>query len=223
MTRILAIRPEPGLGATLEAGRELGLDIGGHPLFEIRPLDWTAPDPADFDALLIGSANAFRHGGENLALFLDKAAHVVGRATESAAREAGFAVASVGTGGLQNVLDAIEAPLRMLRIAGAEHVPLDPPQGVTIETVIAYESVALPLDPRLLGIDEPTIVLLHSAVAAQHFAAECARLEMDRSAIAIAALGPRIASAAGKGWRAIHVSPRAEDTALLAMVRGLCH
>jgi uroporphyrinogen-III synthase len=34
------------------------------PLFAIVPLDWTAPDPAQFDGLVLTSANAVRHAGE---------------------------------------------------------------------------------------------------------------------------------------------------------------
>ncbi|MBD2841230.1 uroporphyrinogen-III synthase [Erythrobacter rubeus] len=210
------------MASTIDAGRAMGLPITGVPLFEIRARPWQARDPARIDGLLIGSANAIRHGGEQLQLFLDKPVHAVGKTTEKAAREAGFTVGSVGTGGLQNVLDAVAAPARLLRIAGAQHVPLDAPADITIETVIAYESVALPLERALVEWGERTIILLHSAVAATHFAAECDRLELDRGDYEIAALGPRIASAAGKGWGAIHVSENPDDAALLAMVKALC-
>ena len=223
MTRIIAIRPEPGLSATMDAARQLGLSITGTPLFEVRPVPWDAPDPANIDALLIGSANAIRHGGVNLAYFLDKPVHAVGKATEKVAAKAGLTVASVGKGGLQNVLDALTPPLRLLRLAGADHVPLDPPSGVNIHKVIAYESAALPLDAALLNeTGERTIVLLHSAAAAAHFTMECNRLDIDLMKLEIAALGPRIASAAGKGWAAIHISERPDDRRLLAMVGSLC-
>ncbi len=223
MTQIIAIRPEPGLSATLEAGRKLGLDIHGMPLFEIRPVVWDAPDPASVDALLIGSANAVRHGGTQLTHFLDKPAYVVGDHTQSVCKDAGLQVAAVGSGGLQLVLDAIAPPLRLLRISGRQHVPLSPPDGVSIRTVIAYESAALPLDPAGLGLSsDRAIVLLHSAIAAEHFAAECDRLSIDRGRLQLAVFGPRIASSAGKGWADIHVAERPRDADLLAMVRALC-
>lgn len=223
MTRILAIRPEPGLSSTLNAARDPGLAITGVPLFEIHPLEWKAPDPDSIDALLIGSANAIRHGGQTLTQFHNKPVHAVGESTKKVAAEAGFTIRSVGAGGLQNVLDNITPPARLLRIAGAEHVPLTAPRGITITTVIAYESVARPLDPAVIGsLDERVIVLLHSAAAARHFASECARLEIDRGSIELAALGPRIASSVGKGWGAIHVCEHPDDAALLAMVHSLC-
>ncbi|KPF64351.1 uroporphyrinogen-III synthase [Porphyrobacter sp. AAP60] len=219
----LALRPEPGLSATLEKARAIGLAITGHALSEIRSVDWDCPDPALFDGLLIGSANAFLHGGANLALLADKPVYAVGGATADAAKAAGFAVAMVGSGGLQGVLDAIAPPAHLLRIAGEEHIPLTAPDGVTFTEVIAYRSVSLPLDaaaPVLAGGD--ALVLLHSAATARHFAEECARLALGRSGISLAALGPRIAAAAGDGWAAVHTAARPDEAALLAMSRELC-
>jgi uroporphyrinogen-III synthase len=220
----LALRPEPGLAATLEKARAMGLAITGHALSEIRAVAWDCPDPAGFDALLIGSANAFVHGGANLALLADKPVYAVGEATAAAARAAGFTVAMTGSGGLQGVLDAIPAPRHLLRIAGEEHVPLTAPAGVSFAEVIAYRSVALPLDPvaGLLGAGG-VLVLLHSAATARHFAAECDRLGLDRSAISLAALGPRIADAAAAGWGAVHTAPRPDEAALLEMAFDLCN
>lgn len=220
---LLALRPEPGLAATLDKARALGLAITGHALSEIRAVAWECPDPALFDGLLIGSANVFAHGGPQLARLTDKPVFAVGEATASAARTAGFAVEMVGSGGLQGVLDAISGPRHLLRIAGEEHVALTPPAGVTFNTVIVYRSAALPLDPAAsqLGSGE-ALVLLHSAATARHFAAECDRLGLDRGQIALAALGPRIADAAGQGWAAVHIAPRPDEPAFLALVFDLC-
>jgi uroporphyrinogen-III synthase len=221
---LLALRPEPGLAATLEKARAMGLAITPCALSEIRALDWDCPDLARYDGLLIGSANAILHGGASLAQFIDKPVYAVGGATAAAARAAGFTVAMTGSGGLQGVLDAIAAPCHLLRIAGEEHVPLTPPAGVSFDEVIAYRSVTLPLDPAagLLASGE-ALVLLHSAATAAHFAAECDRLGLARAKISLAALGPRIAAAAGEGWRAVHTAPRPDEATLLAMARDVCH
>ena len=40
---LIAIRPEPGLSATLATARAMGLPIQGEPLFAIRPVAWTSP------------------------------------------------------------------------------------------------------------------------------------------------------------------------------------
>lgn len=221
--RLLALRPEPGLAATLERAGAMGLAITGHALSEIRAVAWDCPDPAGIDGLLIGSANAILHGGPHLAQLREKPVYAVGEATAAAARAAGFAIAMTGSGGLQGVLDAIAAPCHLLRIAGEEHVPLTPPTGVTFAEVIAYRSVALPLDPAaaLLGSGK-ALVLLHSAATARHFAAECDRLGLARAAIALAALGPRIAAAAGEGWGAVHTAATPDEGALLQLAFDLC-
>lgn len=219
----LALRPEPGLSATLSKARAMGLAVTGHALSEIRPVAWDCADPAGIDGLLIGSANAILHGGANLARLAGKPVYAVGDATAAAARAAGFTVAMTGSGGLQGVLDAIAAPCHLLRIAGEEHVPLVRPAGVTIAPVIAYRSVMLPLDPaRALLAGGQALVLLHSAATAQHFATECDRLGLARGAISLAALGPRIAAAAGAGWAAVHTAARPDETTLLQLAFDLC-
>ncbi len=220
---LVVLRPQPGLAATLDAARGRGLEAAGHALSRIVPVAWDAPDPADIDGLLIGSANVFVHGGTRLAAFQSKPAFVVGKATADAARSAGFNVALQGAGGLQKVLDTIPAPTRLLRIAGEEHLALEVPPRITITTRIAYRSQLSPLDPALpaLRADRP-LVLLHSAASARHFAQECERLGLDRGQICLAALGPRIAAAAGNGWRAVHIAPQPNDAALLEMARNMC-
>ena len=221
--RLLALRPEPGLAATLAKARAAGLAITGHALSEIRALEWDCPAPKRFGGLLIGSANAILHGGANLERLKDKPVFAVGEATAEAARAAGFAVAMVGSGGLQGVLDAMSGPCHLLRIAGEEHVPLTPPEGVTFDTVIAYRNAMLPLDAAGAALQSgEALVLLHSAATARHFAAEVDRLGLARSTIALAALGPRIAAAAGEGWGAVHIAARPDEVALLALASHLC-
>ena len=221
---ILAIRPEPGSNATVAAGREAGLAITGFPLFEIRPLAWVAPSPGDVDGLLIGSANAVRHAGPAFGAFRGKPVHAVGEATARAARAAGLAVATVGPGHLQPLVDALPGPLRLLRLTGAEHVPVAPPAGIEIDTRIVYESAPLPLPLAAMEhLGGGALVLLHSAAAARHFAAECERLGIPRSGVRLAALAPRIAQAAGEGWREVRSASAPSERALLALARDMCH
>lgn len=221
--QLLALRPEPGLAATLAKARALGLPITGHALSEICPLAWECPDAAGIDGLLIGSANAILHGGPGLARLTAKPVYAVGEATAAAARAAGLTVAMTGSGGLQGVLSAIPGPCHLLRIAGEERVALSPPAGVTFAEVIAYRSITLPLDPVApLLASEGALVLLHSAATAAHFAAEVGRLGLLRAAITLAALGPRIAAAAGEGWAAIHTAARPDEDTLLQLAFDLC-
>ena len=216
----LTIRPRPGFDATLAAGRAIGLHIGGEPLFDVVPTAWSPPDSEMIDALLIGSANAIRHGGDALARFRAKPAYVVGEATADAARREGYRVAKVGTGGLQSVLDAIADETRLLRPAGDERVPLMAPPGVTIETRTVYAVRTVdPSPPFLATLDEGhALVLLHSARAARHLAS----ITEDRSRVSLAALGPRIAAAAGPGWRDVQVASAPNERALLSLARAMC-
>jgi len=225
MKPVIIIRPEPGCRATLAAAEEMGLAVQAHLLSEIHALPWSAPDPGMVDALLIGSANALRHAGETLDAFTDMPVHAVGQATAALAEAMGHPLASVGEGGLQNLIDALRVPsIRLLRLTGTEHVPLDLPPHVMLTTRVVYESVSLPIsEPLALVLSGGALVLLHSAAAARHFAQECDRLTLPRSAIAIAALGPRIASAAGTGWADCRSAPSPNDRALLALAKEMCH
>ncbi len=235
---VIIIRPEPGCAATVEAARAMGLEAYGFPLFAVRPLAWDAPDPATVDALLIGSANAPRHAGPDLALYAGKPAYVVGEASAVAARDAGLTIAAVGEGGLSSLLPAI-APghRRLLRLSGRERVDLVTGEEIALAERVVYASEPLPCPeplPRLLTAHAlpQSLVLLHSAEAARHFAAECDRLAIPRERIHLVALGPRIAAAAGAdgradggaggGWARISIAARPTDAALLALCRQLC-
>jgi len=220
---LAVIRPEPGCAASVAAARVLGLEAHGFPLFEVVARHWEAADPSEFDGLLVGSANAFRLGGAGLAALRSLPVHAVGKTTADAAREAGFAVATVGDGGLQAVLDGLRGPAHLLRLAGEERIALVPPAGIAITERVVYasEARAMPLALAAL-LAEGAVVLLHSGEAARHFAAECERLGLRRGRICLAALAPRIAEAAGPGWAALAIAERAQDAALLALASDMC-
>ena len=223
MMPVLVLRPEPGCSATVSAAQALGLDTCAAPLFSVEPRNWTLPDTAAFDALLVGSANAFRHGGAQLEALRGLPVHAVGEATAEAARAAGFTVTRCGSGGLQGVLDEVPAGTRLLRLAGEERIELNAPSGVTVEEVVVYASVHLALDPAVLPVlTEGALVLLHSAEAARHIASECARTGLDRSVISLATIGPRVTAAAGDGWREVATADQPSDAALLALAHRMC-
>lgn len=224
---VLILRPEPGASATLAAATAAGLDAWSFPLFSVEPAAWDPPAPEEIDALLIGSANAVRHAGPALARYTTKPAYVVGERTAQAACTAGLTVAAVGTGGLAPVLAQVAPGTRLLRLAGRERIELTPPAQVTLTERTVYASEPRPLPRELASLLRThalprVIVLLHSAEAARHFAAECDRLSLPRARIALAALGPRIASAAGAGWAAVRAAKQAEDGALLALAGQMC-
>ncbi len=226
MTRsVIAIRPQPGLATTVEIARSLDLKISAFPLSEVHPVAWEAPLASDFDALLVGSANVFRHGGQALAALRSLPVVAVGKMTADAARDAGFEVAHTGQGGLQGVLDTWPGkPTRFLRLTGDEHIALNPPAGCTIRNYVIYRLQYHDFSPELGSLlRRPALVLLHSAAAARHFASQCDRHAIARANIALAALGPRILEPVGDGWAVQRACARPDERALLAMAKDMCH
>lgn len=222
MLPVVVIRPEPGNAVTVAAARALGLDAQAFPLFDMAPAPWTAPDPAPYRALLAGSANVFRLGGEDLATLQCLPVHAVGAVTAEAARAAGFAVEAIGEGGLQPMVSAL-APGRYLRLAGEKRVPLAMPAGVEVDDVVVYAAAGLPMPPALAKtLAAPALVLLHSGEAAVHFAAESARIGVARGDIALACLAPRIGLMAGEGWQHVEIAETRSDQAVLALAVQMC-
>ncbi len=224
MTPVITIRPQPDCDATVAAARAMGLEAQGFPLFTVEPLAWDAPDPASFDALLLGSANALRHGGAALGGYAGKPAYAVGETTAEAARAAGFGVVATGHGGLQAVLDCVRPEhARLLRLAGQERVELSPPPGIGVVERTLYALKPRPLPPELaLLLRGQAIVLLHSAAAARHFSAACDALGIDRSHLSLVTIGPRVAEVAGSGWARSAAAASADDDAMLALAQRMC-
>lgn len=224
MVPLVIIRPEPGNAASTAAARQLRMEAHGFPLFEIAAKSWEAVPPGQFDALLAGSAQVFRHGGRGLAALRELPVYAVGEATAQAAREAGFRVTHVGDSNMQSLLAALAPEHRkLLRLAGEDRVALTLPKGVTLEERVVYASVARPFPPELVELLRmPAIIALHSAEAARHLTAQCVSHGIKRAPLRIAALSGRIASAAGDGWGEVAVTAFPEDKALLALARQMC-
>lgn len=222
---VFVLRPEPGLAATMKRGLAMGLDMQAMPLSHAEPVAWNVPDGA-FDGILLGSANGLRHAGEELSKLTRLPVYAVGEATAQAARDHGFRVADIGTGGLQGVIDSLPAdrPLNLLRLAGAEHVALRAPSHLTIHTAITYAVVHRALAPSdVQRLQAGGVVLLHSGAVAYHFACECDRVGIDRRTLAIAALAPRIAGSVSEGWKSTAVAATPDDAALLSLAADMCH
>lgn len=216
MRRLIVLRPEPGASQTVERARALGLEAIPVPLFRIEPIPWQLPDSAEFDALLLTSANAVRHGGAGLNGLRTLPVHAVGRTTADAAREAGFQVASIGEGGIDALLDGIAPGTRLLQLAGEDRRR---PAGHScqIRAVAVYRAVPL---QGILDIGN-CVAAVHSPRAA-HRLAELVP-ETKRATIAIAAISPRAARAAGGGWQAVEPAESPDDAALLALAARLCN
>ena len=213
MRRLVVLRPEPGASRTVERAQALGLDAVAMPLFIIEPLAWTVPDPADFDALLLTSANAIRHGGAGLAQLRSLPTYTVGEATAEAARAAGFTVVSVGTNGVDALLAGVVPETGLLPLAGEDRRAPSIARNVTAITV--YRAVPI-LDRLDIG---GCVAAVHSPRAGQRLA----ELVAERATIAVAAISPAAADAAGSGWERVDAAEASNDTALLALAARLCN
>jgi uroporphyrinogen-III synthase len=224
---LLVLRPEPGNTATCRAAHAHGLHTYAAPLFVYVPREWTLPD-GQWAGLLIGSAAVFAHAGPTLSDLRHIPVHAVGPTTARAAHNAGFTIATTGSGGLAPMVGALPGSAvkarRYLRVAGEERMPLTPPPGVVVVDVVVYAAQPLPLAQSAIELirREPVLALLHSAQAARHFAAQCTALDLPRHTIALACLAPRIAQAAGENWRTVATASRPDDEALLPLAQQMC-
>jgi uroporphyrinogen-III synthase len=215
MTRVLILRPEPGAGATADRARHVGLDPLVIPLFEIEAVAWEPPDPAQFDAMLLTSANAAREAGRHGLRLRGLPVHAVGDATAEAAREAGFDIASRGEAGVERLLASLEPDLRLLHLCGVDrHEPMGVRQKIT--TMKIYRSRARD------GVDMKeaagAVALVHSPRVGRRLC----ELITDKSSLVIAAISAAAAEAAGCGWRRVEHADAPNDEALLALAARLC-
>lgn len=199
----------------------MGLEPIVAPLFTIRPIPWYAPDPADFDAVMLTSANSARLGGAQLAAFLHLPCYVVGEATATAADAAGFKDIRIGDGAAKNLVAMMERQRvrAALHLTGKEH--LDDHPDVIAARVIVYASDAVgALAPQAIdAVTGGAAVLLHSPRAAALFS----RLwQGDRSQVSLVAISEAAATAAGSGWNVLRWPWRPRDHAVLELAASLC-
>jgi uroporphyrinogen-III synthase len=213
MRRVLVLRPEPGASATVERARQRGLDAVAVPLFEVKPVAWEVPDPGAFDALLLTSANAVRHGGPGLAALRGLPVYAVGEATAEAARTAGFMIAATGDAGVERLLGSIDPDLKLLHLAGEERT--ETAGKLTSVTVYRAREIERPDLSAAAG----AAVLIHSPRAGRRLA----ELVGVRDAVAIVAISAAAAEAVGSGWEIVESAPQPTDEALLALAARLCN
>ena len=221
---LVIIRPEPGASKTMALAQRQGWNVIKRPLFAVRPVSWKLSDPSMYDALIIGSANAVRHGGGGLHTLKHLPVYAVGNTTAQEAADYGFEIAHAGAGGIAELLPRIaeDGCKRLLWLSGRDHVPL-PDHALTIDQTEVYSSGALPMpDDLRTALSNPAVILLHSARAATHFRAECENARIDISRLSLACFGPRVTEAAGPGWAQISTAKKHSDKALLAVAQQLC-
>jgi uroporphyrinogen-III synthase len=217
MRRLFVFRPEPGASQTIERARALGLDVTALPLFELETMEWQAPNPREFDGLLLTSANAVNSAAERMEPLRSLPVYAVGEATALAAEVAGFGVARVGSGGIDRLLESVPADARLLHLCGEDRRPPETPQPIT--SVVVYRARALPAPVGLEHLPGQ-VAMVHSPRAAQRLAELVG--ESDRGTVRLVAISPAAAEAAGAGWERIEAAREPTDSALLALAARLC-
>ena len=218
MSRPIAVlRPEPGNRITAAAIEGRGRTAIRLPLFETRPLAWDVPDPGDFDALILTSANAVRLAGEGMSSLRGLPVHAVGEATASAARRAHFDVVAVGGAGAAALVSQAEAAgvRRALHLAGQERTLH---AGSIVAAVLpVYASEILPISAADVAALAGCVALVQSARAG----ARLAELVPDRGTVRLAAVSEAAAAGAGPGWAVTAFAARPETEALLDLAVAL--
>ena len=220
--KLVILRPQPGASATQRRAEARGWETAVVPLFRIEPRDWEPPDPRDFDAVLMTSANAAGEAGPGLDRYRRLPLYAVGEATAKAARGAGFDDIVSGAGGVAELADRLrnDGMERVLHLAGEDVRAFDD-HDLSVVRLPVYASV--PADPE--GLEEALrdcpVVALHSPRAASAFARLCDERGVDRGRIAVAAISRATLAEAGEGWRAAAAAARPSDEALLKAARSL--
>ena len=216
--KLLIIRPQPGADATAARASASGHEPVLMPLFAAKPLAWEIPAGKKYDGILITSANAIRHAGEKLSMLTHLPVYAVGQNSADAAAGAGFAVKYTGLGGIEQLLNQIDAR-SILWLSGEDRTLFRMPQHQEIDCCIVYKSASLSLPDNFTHtVLNADYVLLHSARAARHFASAAHDLAIDKKQIAIGALSEKIAMAAGSGWRDVRIAALPSDLELLSQL-----
>lgn len=219
---LIVTRPEPGNSATMARATALGFGAHAMPLFAARALPWTAPTPQDFDAMLLTSAQAVRLAGPQLSRLASLPVYAVGAATAEAAKAAELTVVQTGDADAQSLLDGMTSgkPARILWLCGRERSEFDP-RGSSLEPVACYAVDAVEPPPAWAQlVAAPAMLLAHSARAAQRIAD---LVGPQPAHLALVAISPSVAAAAGTGWAEVAASAQPTDAGMLALAYALCH
>ena len=211
--KLLILRPEPGASKTAGRARALGLEAVVAPLFSVSAIAGPKVVAGRYDAVLLTSANGARHAPAGLTAL---PCFTVGDSTAATARAAGFGDVRSGPldGAAAAAMMAAAGVKRALHPCGRDHIAVEA-EGVAIERRIVYASEPVP-HGRFEG---PAVAMIHSPRAGARFA----QLAGDRKAIAVAAISPAAAAAAGEGWAAKAVAAAPRDQALLELAAKLCN
>lgn len=221
--RVLVTRADP---ASALDWRARGATVIAAPLLAVAARAWCIPADGP-EAIAFTSANGVRFAGAASAAWRALPVFAVGLATAAAATAAGWRDVRDGGGSAETLFGAVAAAGfgAVLHLAGVDRTPVVLPPGLRVTVREVYAATLIGLSPEAvaaLAAGTIDVVALTSPRAAAHFAGEIDRAELTRAAVALAALSPAIAAAAGSGWRAIEVAKTLGADALFAAALRLC-
>ena len=221
MTPVIILRPEPGAGETAARAERLGLAVCLCPLFEARAVSWDAPAAAQFDVLLLTSAQAARLAGPQLAAYRRLPAYAVGGATARALAAQGFeqVVSGDQDGNAIAARIAADGHRRVLHLGGRTVAPIA--KGpLSIQRMVIYEMVGRANADLSKWLQPGAVLMIHSPRAGQKVADLVPLNQRDQ--IHIVAISPAALSACGDGWASALAPDRPDDDRMLALAARLC-
>jgi uroporphyrinogen-III synthase len=154
-------------------------------------------------------------------------AHAVGARTAEEAEACGFRPGLVGDSDATAILADIAAAggQRILHLTGEATAPVRVPPTLHLLRVPVYRAqriARLPAD-ALAALAEGRVLatLLFSARTARHFRGLVDEAGLDPGRLAVVALSPAVAEAAGAGWASVACAPRPDLAGALAAARQL--
>lgn len=222
---LLLTRPEPDNEALAARLRAAGHRVSIAPMLEIGALGGGPIDDRAAAGILLGSANAVRHGAARLAR-RDLPVWCVGEATATAAAAAGFCHVRVGGGDGAALARLVIGQARpgdgpLLYPCGTERRP-EPERalvqaGFRVEAIPVYEAreaAGLPGSvAESLARGDIDAVLLYSPRTARRFAGLVAAEAL--AGLDVAVLSPAVAGALGDADGRVLIASRPDEAALL--------
>jgi uroporphyrinogen-III synthase len=220
---VFIFRPEPGNSASCARASKLGLEPISIPLFRIESVPWESPDPKNYTAIMMTSANAARFAGAQLGQFTHIPLFAVGAVTAASARDSGFASVVSGEQNVAHLLAtfATLGPQKILHLCGEDRVVLAS-SGLEVDERVVYRSVPIPRDlTNLFSVSKPVVCLVHSPRAGERFAELCDAQHVEKSKISIVAISEAAERALGPGWEKVAIAANPRDDAMLQLALEL--
>ena len=228
---IISTRPLEDARTDCHTLIEAGFEALPAPMMRIEPRAFS-PKNDDAEAYILTS----RHAAPLLAKHatLNKPCFVVGEATETAAKKAGFQdiIQNIrgGTDDSTSLLALINAsPYQKFCWASGADISFDLTANSTkrITRLIVYQAVLEShLDAKIcarITTGAPCFVLVHAGRAGAQFNHVITAHDLDpyRQCMQLIALSPRIAGLSGQAWHKIHIVPAPHHALMLEAARTL--